>query len=286
MSEPQTFTYKRTGHVELCADIYSANAANAAVVLFLHGGALIWGSRQNLGPVFLEPLLDDGYAVVSVDYRLAPATKLPEILGDVRDALTWIQNGCGGSVSTDPSRIAVFGTSAGGYLALSSGTFANRPKAIVSFYGYGSITEAWYTRPSEHYLKHASVTDTEFRRWIDSSEEIASAAFDRFPFYVYTRQRASWIDLVCADKVCTSAQYCPVEHVDKSYPPTFLAHGTVDTDVPYSSSERMYRTLQERSVPSYLHLLEGYGHAFDRNDKDSEVQNVIRNMRRFLSEQL
>jgi hypothetical protein len=73
MARRQTFTYKRTGQLELCADVYSARAANAAVVLFLHGGALIWGSRQERGPVFLEPLLDDGYSVVSADYRLAPA---------------------------------------------------------------------------------------------------------------------------------------------------------------------------------------------------------------------
>ena len=286
MSEPQTLTYKRTAHADLCASVYGPSTANAPLVLFLHSGALIWGSREELRPVILEPLLDDGYAVVSADYRLAPATKLPEILGDVRDALAWVQSGCGGNVPVDPLRIAVLGTSAGGYLALSSGTFRNRPKAIVSFYGYGSITEEWYTRPSEHYLKQESVTDAEFRRWVDSSEETTSAAFDRFPFYVYTRQRASWIDLVCADEVRAIQEYCPVEHVDDLYPPTFLAHGTTDSDVPFGSSERMYRILQERSIPSELLLLEGYGHAFDQDEKDSAVQNVNRRMRRFLTQHL
>lgn len=286
MKRPQTFTYKAVGRLELLADVYSSDTPNGPVVLFLHGGALIWGSRVDLPPVFLDPLLADGHSVVSIDYRLAPATKISDILTDVGDALGWIQGGCGGQVQIDASRIAVAGTSAGGYLALSSGTFPNRPKVIVSFYGYGSIAEEWYARPSDHYLKLESVSDTEFHRWVNSSEVVASADFDRFPYYVYTRQRASWVELVLSEKDTDLSKYCPIENVDQLYPPTFFAHGTDDADVPHTSSQRMCRKLQDRSIATELHLLEGYGHVFEQDDRDPNVQNAINRMRLFLSRYL
>ena len=39
----------------------------------------------------LQALLDAGYVVVSIDYRLAPQVKLPAILEDVRDACDWVR---------------------------------------------------------------------------------------------------------------------------------------------------------------------------------------------------
>ena len=72
--------------------------------------------------------------MVSVDYRLAPETKLPAILEDVRDAYRWVREKGPGLFHADPGRIAISGGSAGGYLTLASGFMDDPPpKALVAF---------------------------------------------------------------------------------------------------------------------------------------------------------
>ena len=43
------------------------------------------GNRKSVPKNLLDLARDEGYAVVSLDYRLAPEAKLPEIIGDVED---------------------------------------------------------------------------------------------------------------------------------------------------------------------------------------------------------
>ena len=47
------------------------------------------GSRAEVG-IWAETLVGSGYIVVSIDYRLAPETKLAELVSDVEDAFRWI----------------------------------------------------------------------------------------------------------------------------------------------------------------------------------------------------
>ena len=44
------------------------------------------GHRGQIDRALLDKLLKAGYAVVSIDYRLTPETKLPAILEDLQDA--------------------------------------------------------------------------------------------------------------------------------------------------------------------------------------------------------
>src|SRR6185295_16946909 len=92
----KTFTYKtiRPEGKELQADVYRPpDEVVRPVVIFIHGGALMMGDRK-LNPKagsLPEALLKGGYAVVSIDYRLAPEVKLPAIIEDVRDACAWVR---------------------------------------------------------------------------------------------------------------------------------------------------------------------------------------------------
>ena len=84
----QTYTYKVVGNCEIQADVYEASGRPPRpAILFLHGGALILGSREGIHPGQLDRYLNAGYALISVDYRLAPETKLPAIIEDVQDAV-------------------------------------------------------------------------------------------------------------------------------------------------------------------------------------------------------
>ena len=108
------------------------------------------GNRSWLGnDVLVQKYLDAGYAIVSIDYRLAPQVKLNQILEDIDDAYRWVRTEGPRLFRIDPNRIAVVGHSAGGYLALMAGfRLTPRPAAVVSFYGYGDIAGAWYSRPT------------------------------------------------------------------------------------------------------------------------------------------
>ncbi len=87
-----TYTYKKVGGLEIRADVYRDPAMKPdrrPVLMWIHGGALIMGGRGNR-PRFAPALSAAGIVMVSIDYRLAPETRLPEIIGDVGDAYRWI----------------------------------------------------------------------------------------------------------------------------------------------------------------------------------------------------
>src|SRR5688572_25085713 len=87
----ETVVFKRVGELEIKADVYHFNGAKVRpAVVWLHGGALIMGSREGRFP-WREMILTNGYVLVSLDYRLAPQAKLPEIIQDIEDAFVWIR---------------------------------------------------------------------------------------------------------------------------------------------------------------------------------------------------
>ena len=160
---PVTYTYKTAAGCDIKADVYGADTAvRKPVVIFIHGGALIMGSRRGVTKPFHAGLLNSGYAVVSIDYRLAPETKLPAIIEDVRDAHRWVRKSGPKLFHIDPDRLAVAGGSAGGYLTQMTGFCVSpRPRALVSYYGYGDITSAWYSRSDPFYSKQPHVPKEE-----------------------------------------------------------------------------------------------------------------------------
>src|SRR5215212_1532945 len=98
----QTHVYKLFGtKVEL--DVYRPGASDGLrpVVVWIHGGALIMGSRHGGALIMgsragvpgqlLDLCHDCGFALVSIDHRLAPQVRLPAIVADVRDASGWLR---------------------------------------------------------------------------------------------------------------------------------------------------------------------------------------------------
>ncbi|HKB04184.1 MAG TPA: alpha/beta hydrolase, partial [Gemmataceae bacterium] len=83
----QTHTFKTVGDLKVQADVYRADDSKVRpVVVWIHGGALIMGSRSGPPRQLLDLCRTQGYGLVSIDYRLAPEVKLPAIVEDVEDA--------------------------------------------------------------------------------------------------------------------------------------------------------------------------------------------------------
>src|SRR5262245_3955442 len=89
--EKATYTYKKVGDIEIKADVYNGSAnGRRPTVIWIHGGALILGNRDGIMQGFHDRLIAADWTVVSIDYRLAPETRLPEIHQDLIDACQWV----------------------------------------------------------------------------------------------------------------------------------------------------------------------------------------------------
>lgn len=100
----------------LGARLYAPSDQALPVLLFFHGGGFTVGSVATHDILCRQLSLLAGIAVVSLDYRLAPAHKFPTAANDAWDALQWLAAN-GASRGLDASRLAVGGDSAGGTLA-------------------------------------------------------------------------------------------------------------------------------------------------------------------------
>jgi len=97
-------------------DLYLPDAANAPVLVFLHSGGWVGGDRSFVPELVLRHL-ERGYAVASVEYRLAPAHPFPAPIHDTKRAVRELKVIAAETGRIDGDSIVLFGTSAGGHLA-------------------------------------------------------------------------------------------------------------------------------------------------------------------------
>ena len=261
----QSYVYKTVAGCEIRLDAYRAlHAGPAPVVVWIHGGALIMGSRKRMQPTLRAMCVEAGFAQVSIDYRLAPETKLPEIVEDIVDAFTWIRHEGPDLFGADPSRIAAMGFSGGGYLALLAGKRVEpRLSAVVSYYGYGDIVGAWYSQPDSFYCQSEPLVTLDQARAAVSEAPLSEGPSERRPFYMYCRQQGLWPSEVGGMDLASLEAFCPERHVGPNYPPTLLAHGTADTDVPYQCSVDLATALARAGVQHHLLTIPNGSHGFD-----------------------
>jgi acetyl esterase/lipase len=234
------------------------------------------GGREGVNGRVKKMFLDAGYVIVSIDYRLAPETKLPAIIEDIEDAFRWIRQKGPDLFHIDSKKIAVLGGSAGGYLTLTTGHRVKpRPAALVAFYGYGDLIGDWYSKPSLHRRHHRSKMPEEQVRQIVSGPPIANSR-DRKgnggAFYQFCRQRGLWPGEVSGWDPHEEAErfdpYMPVKNVTRQYPPTLLIHGTEDTDVPFDQSVMMADQFKKQGVEHELVAIVGGEHGLSGGDPD------------------
>jgi acetyl esterase/lipase len=270
----ETLTYKTAGDCAIKADVLrESGGEQRPVAVWIHGGALIMGDRRGIDRTLRDELVKAGYVLVSIDYRLAPETKLPAILEDVKDAFAWIRAEGPKRFGARTDRIAVLGGSAGGYLTLCTGFLIEpRPAALVSFWGYGDIAGPWYSRPDPFYRRDPLISQTEARAAVGNTV-IAEPppGNQRSRFYRFCRQNGLWPKEVTGHDPDTEPEafgpFCPVRNVSAKYPPALLIHGTADTDVPHEQSVLMDRELARQHVPHEFISVPGGGHGLGNIDR-------------------
>jgi acetyl esterase/lipase len=290
-STGETYTYKTVGACPIKVDVHGAIAGESRpLAVWIHGGALIMGDRRGIDKTLLAELLKAGYVVASIDYRLAPETKLPAILDDVKDAFGWLRDLGPKRFGARVDRIAVLGGSAGGYLTQTCGYLIEpRPAVLVSFWGYGDIAGPWYSRPDAYYRRQPLVTEAQARGAVGTTELAEPPPRnERFRFYLYCRQNGLWPREVTGHDPEIEPQafdaYCPVRNLSGKYPPTLLIHGTKDTDVPHEQSVVMDRELARHGVAHEFMSVDGGGHGLGNVDRSVIAgvhERVIAFLRRY-----
>lgn len=287
-------TFRHIDGVHLLADIHRpARSGPVPAILWLHGGALIGGRRTDLFPTQRDRYMAAGWAVVAPDYRLAPETPIDDILSDVVAAWEWLATTGAAEHSLDPTRLALVGHSAGGYLALARGPHLRpRPRAIVSFYGYGDVAGDWYTRPSPTYLAEPPIPRETALSALREAPPWADDLSPRMTYYRHLRQQGTWpietlgIGPDHPDAATRLARHCPERHVTADHPPTLLLHGDLDDDVPVERARDMAAALARAGVRHELLILPGAGHGFDADPDDPSASRALDRAVAFLADAL
>lgn len=215
------------------------------VVLWVHGGGWATGSKDDAKDLEMGPwLARAGYAVASIDYRLAPSSVFPAQIIDCKTAVRWLRAHAA-QYELDPDRIGASGMSAGGHLVALLGTSGDTTAFVSEEYpGFSSAVCAtcdWFgpTDLSAVTADGASVYSEQVRP-------------------IITRFLGAETSSVPA----RSAQANPLTYITPNDPPFLILHGDKDPIVPLSQSQLLDAALRKAGVNSTLFVVPGGWHGF------------------------
>jgi len=224
------------------------NVQRPPLVVWIHGGGWEIGDKKKCRSCWL---VDKGYAVASINYRLSPKSIFPAQIHDCRAAIRWLranQNTYG----YDASRIAVAGSSAGGHLAALlatsggveelEGTVGENPdessriQAAVSISGFSDLDASY-----------ASVPDPRITRLLGGTP---------------------------ADRPEQSHLASPIHFVGPGDAPLLLIHGEEDPVVDPEQSVQLHRAYQQAKLESSLVMVPGTRHT-DLSTRDPKLRKQV-----------
>lgn len=207
------------------------NNRNRLLVHIHGGGFVLFPGEAGAG----EGMMMAAYSkcrVVSIDYRMAPDYPFPAALDDV--AAVWRVL----LASYEPSKMAIFGTSAGGALTLSTILRLRSielpfPGAIAPASPCADLTWSGDTVMANAYVDNALVSGT---GWAHAATTLYAGTHD-----------------------LTFPELSPIFGDFRDFPPAILTSGT--RDLILSDTVRTHRKLRQAGVHAVLQVFEGESHA-------------------------
>lgn len=236
-------------------DLYLPDDTNdeCPVVLYLHGGAFMVGSKANNAEERLVPVARSGIAIASAEYRFSDVATYPAQVHDVKAAVRWLR-GNAGDHGYRAERVGAWGASAGGYLALMLGLTAGSPEHE------GTL--------GEHRDESSSVEAV--TAWFAVADlPVADlgppAGRELPPFIVGPPPRPSVLArMLGVDSVSEHAEFArgasPAHRADGATAAFLLIHGDADGLVGEDQSERMHAALTAAGADSTLLTITGANH--------------------------
>jgi acetyl esterase/lipase len=223
---PREYVYATSGGVALKAYVFvpagpKPVGPRAAMALF-HGGGWVQGEPAW---VFSRAQLfaRHGMVAVAVQYRLCDQKNVTplEAMADARAALRWIR-ARSDSFGVDPRRVAAYGVSAGGHLAVMAAAFDDS----LSRTGVSAAPNALV---------------------------LVSPAL--------ALESDSWLKRLLLGRA-TVASISPTMTVRRGMPPTLILQGDVDTVTPLTGATRFCERMRAAGNACETHVYKGFGHLF------------------------
>lgn len=219
------------------------------VVVYAHGGGFVGGTRT-MGPWAF--LLEAGYAVASVDYRLAAEAQFPFPIHDLAASVRWVRANAQ-QYRLNSGFVIGFGSSAGGYLmnalALTgpdlpglTGSLGPTPEVSISL---------------DAVIDHYAPTDFSTMAVPADSPLIKFLGFE-------PSKRPDDAELA---NLCRYAR--------ASSPPFLIAHGDCDTVVDFDQSRRLHEALINAGARSELIVVAGANHVAVEFDQPAMHQQTL-----------
>jgi len=287
--QPITIIYKTTDQNQIPLDLYlPVNPRNVPILLWFHGGGLLQGRRSTVAPHMLRAISKHNVAVISADYRLAPQVGVADIFDDVKDVVTYIRDGRlakkMGEGVLDTSRLAISGSSAGGYLAFLSGLYLDpKPKVILPIYPIADPLGTFFTTPQPHPFGGPPPKLDALAPFIDPNSAVMTdtpTEHQRNELYYYMLQESNYASLLRI-KAGDSTWRVARNVFEHSLPPAYVVHGDADTAVGVEQADEVVGAMMGCGLSVQYERLHGVQHLFDR-DESVEMKKMYEFMMKYL----
>ena len=235
--------YASVGDMKLLLDIYQPTKAaeKSPLIVWVHGGAWRAGTKKSMP---IGRMLDHGFAIASVDYRLSPIARFPAQIHDINAAIRFLRANAKKYRFADEQFI-VAGSSAGGHLAALVGT-VNGVKKLEGTLG-------------SHLRTSSDVQSAISFYGASNLETILSQST---PHGLSVRVPA--LDLLLgghpSDVPALAKLASPVHHVDAADPPLLLLHGDQDAQMPINQAHELHARYKRFDLPVAFEVVHGAGH--------------------------
>jgi acetyl esterase/lipase len=266
-------------------DLYYTPDSHIAkpAVIWVHGGAFRGGNSRmsisSFGPFdkVLAGLAARGYVAIGVNYRLSGEAKFPAAVQDVKAAVQWLRANAS-KYDIDPKRIAIWGESAGGYLAAEVGTSCD----VKELEGIGenakqsSCVQAvvdWYGP-----IDFPSIAEQ--KKSSNGKSQGPGMMQGPPPGMMGSGKSPEESFLGCEYSSCKPEllrQANPISFINANTPPFLIMHGDSDFAVPWEQSQELNDALKSKGVPIQFKLLPGLNHMFmgATADQSKEILNTV-----------
>ena len=248
--------YKKTDVGDQKLDLYYPDpkpTSPCPVIIYTHGGGWAAGSKQGVAKglfssMFLR-LLDKGFAVASVEYRLCKphrSVKMRDCVIDSKDAVRYLAKNSD-TLNLDPQRFFVMGDSAGGQIAqmlllTSPDTLPGEPSLADASYNIVAGV-SWYG-------------PCDFEKTELFNHDDRADFKDRFGPRITGRDT----DLTAEERLALFREMSPINYVTKDIPPLLMIQGDKDTTIPVKHAYYMQQKAEAVDAPVEIMIIENSGH--------------------------
>jgi acetyl esterase/lipase len=227
------------------------------VVVCIHGGGFRAGNRYGYRPLCVK-LAEQGYAALTISYRLAPKYQFPAAIIDCKSAIRWVRRNAE-KYNFDPNKIGVTGGSAGGHLA----QFLGVTMGVAEFEPPTIPSVPRYVPPSTAVTCVVNVYGpSDFTKSYGKSVDAAEV----LPL---------WLGGDLSTARLKHIKASPLYWVTPNAAPTLCIHGTDDKYVAHEQAVWIVDKLKASGVEAELLTLEGAGHGFKGADAEKAEKATI-----------